>query len=339
MAGSRIEYDYMLELYNVTGTLLERVEADPDFVPAIECARFQAFKRDLRAIDEGYVVPIWREAGPPYVKGVEAVVPCERDRESTATYSTALFQAQAETASAGLIKSGLLQDGEQFLFVVKATPRPLRPGSSLDLEFVDDELPAYPLRGERDRCEFAGAVTGVRGIGEGEFDVFVPECILSEAEELMTGAGSNETGGFLLGRLWRDRASRSPFMEITGFVPAAYTQATDTRLTFTPESWAALHAAIDLRGDGEMVAGWLHTHPCESWCKCHDSIEKMRECPHNLQFFSNYDCVLHRTVFFGAHQIGILLGQHFREDRWQKVVTAYGWRLGKVESRAICVTR
>jgi hypothetical protein len=185
--------------------------------------------------------------------------------------------------------------------------------------------------------ELTKIVEASEGAGEQPYPVFVPRHVLAEAEALKTGSGNAETGGILIGFLWQDPSSGSPFAEVTALVPARHTVSASTRLTFTAETWADVRATIGLRARAEMFLGWMHSHPGRFWCTC-DDTEKKRNCPLAGQFFSIDDCLLHRTVFFAAHHIAIVLGdQYMPAGGWETRISAYGWRGGIIEPRAFHV--
>src|SRR5262249_49598024 len=104
----------------------------------------------------------------------------------------------------------------------------------------------------------------------GEVPVFLRQQILVEAVEQARVAADVETGGVLVGKLCRDPRSREIFLEITAQVAAPHTRSQSTRLTFTPETWAAVQAAITLRRRNEIMGGWWHSHP--DFCR-------LRSCP------------------------------------------------------------
>jgi proteasome lid subunit RPN8/RPN11 len=68
-----------------------------------------------------------------------------------------------------------------------------------------------------------------------------------------------EVGGVMLGQLHRD--SSGPFLFIHAIVPALQASQRATSVTFTGETWAAIHQAIDRDHPGSNIAGWYHTHP------------------------------------------------------------------------------
>lgn len=70
-----------------------------------------------------------------------------------------------------------------------------------------------------------------------------------------------EVGGFLLGHQCEDEVADRPFIQIDEYVPAEQTHRQLHSLTFTHESWAALHDQLSSRFPDHQVVGWHHTHP------------------------------------------------------------------------------
>jgi len=65
----------------------------------------------------------------------------------------------------------------------------------------------------------------------------------------------NEVGGFLIGFLAEDG------LNVTHAVPAREAVGSAAQLTFPPEAWTAVLAAIEERNQGERLVGWYHSHP------------------------------------------------------------------------------
>ncbi|MFD7406734.1 hypothetical protein ACFV7R_29565 [Streptomyces sp. NPDC059866] len=89
------------------------------------------------------------------------------------------------------------------------------------------------------------------------------------AEELATLPRSSrvEEGGFLVGRPMSvaDRqvtlGEPQPYLvEVHEIVPAQHTKATATRLTFTPDTFAALNERLAGAAPARRLLGWYHTH-------------------------------------------------------------------------------
>jgi len=336
MAGS--DYQFVLEVFDLESRLLYQSLVKPDWLPAMEAAKLAALRLGRSNPGQDKIVPTWsQEHGQPRISGVRAVVSDGDGFEAAADISFAYFEPYARTVSQTLVQSGVLKAGEQFIYKVKAFPVSApeidaRPKGGMTIE----RIISSPIAGERDILDYRKRVEAQEGAGEQPFPVFMPRHILDEAHGLKEQAQANETGGILIGHLWQDPQSLEPFIQVTGLIPARHTIADSKRLTFTPQTWADVRAAIDLRGMGESYCGWLHTHPSRYWCHC--DTEKLQTCPLARQFFSEDDCLLHRTVFYAAHHVAIVLGDRYvSPGGWETVSSAYGWRNGLIESRGFHV--
>jgi proteasome lid subunit RPN8/RPN11 len=95
-----------------------------------------------------------------------------------------------------------------------------------------------------------------------------------------------EQGGFLLGGLHRDRRE---YVEVRGFLPASAVESRRTSLTFTHATWAAMNRRAEQEFPGELVLGWVHTHPGLG------------------VFLSSYDLFIHRHFFSQPWQIALVI--------------------------------
>jgi len=95
-----------------------------------------------------------------------------------------------------------------------------------------------------------------------------------------------EQGGFLLGGLHQDR---TVYVEVRGFLPATAAESRATSLTFTHATWAAMNRRAEEEYPGELVLGWVHTHPGLG------------------VFLSSYDLFIHRHFFSQPWQIAMVI--------------------------------
>ncbi len=324
---------YVLELYGDNGDALGRTPVEMDWLPAIEYAHFSAIRAGtlpaVTVAPPSRVEPIWdSDSGKPYISGVRIVLEATGGSLS-AEVPTEYFNAVAREASAEYVTDGRLKAGQTFRYRVtvfaadaRGGPAPAEPGP--EVEAVEQALSILdtPLAGFLDKAFLVGHDD------PDDVPVFVPHQIIEEAQGLVREAGEVETGGVLLGRLHRDTNHRQTiFVELTAQIPAAHTRREATRLTFTPDTWAAAQAALDLRNAGESILGWWHSHP--NWCRnCDPARQKV--CPLGGIFFSSDDLSVQRTVFFRAYHLGLLLS-----DRRAGIIPAlFGWKRGTVTSRA-----
>jgi proteasome lid subunit RPN8/RPN11 len=336
----RDSHRYALELSTADGRRLGQAAVEPDFQPAREWAYLEGVRRGLlplvTAPATGAVAPLWcDELGPPYCRGIRVLASdpdgrAQATSEIPARYFAGLAREQAERH----VARGDLAHGAAYRYRVCAYPtgsdRP-RVGDEPD---AADGLRAQPLAEPIAVCESALGAFRDRSEPEDDLDeadacapVFVAREILDETCSLAGRAGDVETGGVLVGRLHRDSSHPEVFAEITAQIPARHAEAGAASFAFTPETWAAAHAAIELRGDGELVLGWWHSHPC--FCReCPE--ERRRACLFRRPHFSAEDAHLHRACFPQAWQLALLVSD--LPDAGP-TPALFGWRRGVVARR------
>ena len=340
-----VSYRYVLEIHKKDDPQ-DRVGAfavQPDWEPALEWARFAAVCQDpappvVLCDDGGVVEPRWhRRAGPPYLEGVRVVVPSERRPPAAFDIPVAYFGGLAQAASTTLVESGKLAAGELFQYVVCAyqcQDRPATPGgkaTAFAIESVGQVLDITDLGMD---ALLANSTLHGSPEEDGAIPVFIPAEVIGEAVELMLAAGAKETGGILIGHLRRDPA-RGLFAEVTAQIRACHVEEALARLTFTPETFTAVDAAVALRAEGEIYLGWWHSHPASHWCdQC--PPEKRRRCAvagaPSGDFFSTHDVALHRAVFPRAYSIALVLSDGCG-NAGTPIWRLFGWRQGMVVSR------
>jgi len=341
-------YHYLASLYSAEGSLLSRLAITPDWYPATEAARFRALRqcRSNALPGPARIQPIWdTETGAPLTAGVRAIVTDGEDREVTCEVGITYFKAQLQGAAADLIRTGKLQEGDTYQYVVHAIAAAdslAQPVGATALQWDVEDVSETVLSGQRPLRDLIEVSTPYGddpdlAPAQEDYPVFIPRAVLMAAEQLKEAAGENETGGILIGHLWRDTDTSEIYAEITGLVPARHTVEKSTSLRFTAQTWDAVQQAIALRNRGESWIGWYHTHPSRYWCKC--DPESQKHCPLGEQFFSNDDLTVHRTVFSRGFHIALVTGDRPRpEGGWEMVHALYGWRDGSVQSRNFYLT-
>lgn len=331
-------YQYTIDLLAEDGQLLGQVPAAPDWEPALEWAIFAGVRRRqlpaVTAAPTGEIEPIWHpQRGRPYVSGFRALIPADGSGTVSSDIPTAYFRTLARKASATLVEKGTLRDGEFFRYEVCAFPAPPgAPNPSRAGELSVEELPRPLALDETPLARFLGASVRSGEVAEDDPPVFVPQHVLDEAVALSRQAKDVETGGILVGKLHRDRDLPEVFLEVTAQIPAQHALSHATKLTFTPETWAAVAAALALRRRGEMMLGWWHFHP--DFCR-NCPLERRRQCRLSSPFLSAEDVHLHRACFGRAYQVALLVSDSTVTGlTW----SLFGWRRGMVELRGFHMT-
>lgn len=141
--------------------------------------------------------------------------------------------------------------------------------------------------------------------------IFIHEGVLEEVIGYSEREPRREVGGFLLGGWHEDRGS---YVEVRSFLPALDTRSRAASLTFTHETWAAMHRDIEAKFPNEQVLGWQHTHP-------------------NFGvFLSAHDLFIHQNFFRQTWQIAMVVDPQRHEFGF------FQWRGGQVvDCGFVCV--
>jgi len=327
-------YRYALLLYREDETPLGQAALEPDWDPAVEWTWFEGLRRGRlgagEPAPEPAVRPLWLDGtGEPYLRGFRVELDGNGAGRSVCDFSTAYFQAHAESASSRLVEEGRLDAGDRYRYLAAAFPRTAAQGAGADAAF---NVRAVPPELAIEEASLADALAGAGLVGvetNGDMPVVLPPAVLAEAAQLARQAEGVETGGILIGHLHRDPAVPEIFARVTAQIPARETEADSVSLTFTAETWTDVRAALDLRHSGELMLGWWHSHPVREWCKdC--SEEKQRQCPLAAGFLSAQDRALHRAVFPRAYSLALLANDVAFDE---PTFTLFGWRQGRIERR------
>lgn len=343
-------YQFTLDLQSEDGRSLERAVVTPDWNPALAWVHFEGIRAGiLPAVTRtgpGAVEPLWDDRhGEPLVAAFRVTVGSPGGRSCSRDIPRTYLRGLAHDLSAGLIARGVLQAGDVFRWVVSAVPVADAPAATappvdgFGIEEIEQVLPidATSLGRLAARATPAGVASEPPGTLA---PVFIPQSVLDETTALARDAGDLETGGVLVGALHRDADTAGPdatlFIEVTAQVPARHTRSASTSLTFTSDTWAAVHAAIALRRRGEIMLGWWHYHP--DFCRLRNCpLERRRECTGASPFFSAEDVHLHATCFPAGHQIALLVSDSAAAGGLSS--SLFGWSEGAVQPRAFHVVR
>jgi len=128
--------------------------------------------------------------------------------------------------------------------------------------------------------------------------IVIHESVLEQILDYSEQDLQRELGGFLLGGVYElDRSC----VEIRHFLPAVEARSRAASLTFTHDTWSALHREVARRFPNEKVVGWQHTHPGFGI------------------FLSAYDLFLHRHFFSEPWQVALVV------DPKQQELGFYQW--------------
>lgn len=344
-----MEYRYTLDLLTEDGHPLRSAVVQPDWKAALDWVHFEGIRAGSLPPETrtgaGTVEPIWDgRHGAPYVSGFRVLV---RSREGIAVareIPKTYLRDVAHDLTADLVETRRLEKGSALRWLVTAD---LVPGgwearedrldaAEDDLFAIEEVARPLPLH-EGSLASFMerSACVGSGEEAERHIPVFFPQAILEEAKELARRSSDVETGGVLVGKLHRDCGSHDGnahelFVEVTAQIHAPHTLAATTKLTFTAATWAAVRAAITLRGREELMCGWWHSH--NDWCRLRNCpLERRRTCTGSHPFFSREDAHLHGACFPSGHQVALLISDSAAMGGL--TTTVYGWSRGMVVQR------
>lgn len=329
-------YQYQLEILRDDFTLIGQLPITADWQPAVESARLSAIRagRPIEIMAAPYAIdPIWHsEAGQPYITGFRVAMGGASGHACDFHYT--YWRSLAQTAATALMDRKILQNGERFRYRVTAFPCEDTPPSSSESRLSVEEVSPDLQLCEGALADFVGQSSPMGLVRSGDTPVFIPTQVIQEAARMKDEAGATETGSILIGRLYVDRTGPTTelFAVVTAQVPARYTSNELARMTFTADTWADVHGAIALRGAGEVMLAWFHTHPTRHFCKCKDCDRSA--CSLNKDFFSIDDQHLHRSVFPRAWSSALVMSDVIvAPDVWTNSCSLFGWRNGVIVER------
>lgn len=321
-------YHFALQLHadgRAVGVLpLER----GDFARAAEAAFFAALRAG-RVRD--YAPSLDRAHLAPHGGGFEATLPLPSG-DATAHFGIDYFKTFARRHGARLVLAGALAPGAALAVRLVArpggpTPRPRR-GLAISLE---EEPAIIPVRDGHRRAH--GPTEAWDAPAPEDLPVLIPRHVLDEAVADARQAPDREVGGVLLGHLCRDADDGALYLEVTCAVPCEGTRATEVSVTFTHETWARVREVTQLRGEGELIVGWVHSHPFRLCGEC--PLPLPAECLNKVLFYSGDDEFLMETAFARPFMVGLLTAVEPRLEAalGHLPVKLFGWRDGVIVPR------
>jgi proteasome lid subunit RPN8/RPN11 len=333
-------YRFGLELLLPSGQRVGEVHLEcGDFARAVEATFFDALRRGLftdyaPSLDRARIEPRFpSDAGPkPQVEGFEVVLPTDAGSEHRRAFGIDFFSGLVLRTGAQLALAGKVSGDATLLYRLGAYLDPIEKrtagGLNIELESAPTAIPVRP--GSR---RAFGATEAWDHPTPDDFPVLIPRHVLQESVEEARRAPEREVGGVLLGHLRRDDETGEVFLEVTCMVPAEETQATSTSVTFTHATWARVREVIEWRGEGEIFAGWVHSHPFRFCAEC--PLPVPAECLAKVLFYSIDDRFLMELSFARPFMVGLLTAVEPRVETalGHLPVKLFGWRDGSIEGR------
>ena len=241
-------YRFALTLFGEDGTNVGTALAQIDWEPAHEWTRLHFQRKGALVPDAGdesaSILPVWAtKHGEPYCNGfrIEIARPgCEPVKWD---FPNTYFKDFAGTVASGYVEQSKLRAGEVFTYIVVAYPAARGAGcygraadgqciaGIADAGGLDRDFSGAREAGRGDRCRRPAGLCGRAGAGAGGG---------ADAD-----ARGDETGGILIGKLWRDLRAGEIFVEVTAQIPAEHTSGSNVKLS--------IHAG-DMDGGGSSAA-------------------------------------------------------------------------------------
>ena len=304
-----LPYRFAVDMYTEDGQNLGAFFAKRDWEPVCEWTRLHFQRRGELSLDgsgSASVLPLWdHSAGEPYCRGYRVQIADPGRRPVSADFPNRHFRECAATIASAFVTTKKLREGEHYSYLVVAYPAAQEESNAGGLEVINAS-PALPVR-EGSLQAYLSRSRGGGALDADDMPVFVTPQVLEEVAAQTHAQEGTETGGILIGALWRDAASNEIFLEITAQIPAEHTSGNHVKLTFTPQTWTAADAALRLRNRRELFAGYWHSHPVKTWCggkSC--TLEAQKRCHLARDFFSADDVAVMRAAFPRAWCIAIV---------------------------------
>jgi proteasome lid subunit RPN8/RPN11 len=328
-------YRFRLEFWDRRPRRIHELALAPDdFSRAVEAVFFDGLKRGLYTeydppLADARLEPRFA-AGSPFATGFQVVLPTPAGGEHRGEFGIDFFNSQASRISADLVRSRQLPNNSLVVCQLSAYLDEADETSDSGMR-IEPPSVAVPLRPGA-IADFGPAVAWDNP-RPAEHRVLIPRHVLEEAVDEAKRAPKREVGGVLLGHLRRDPATGEVFLEITCQVPAEETEATELSVTFTPATWARVREVVDLRGEGEIFAGWVHSHPFGLCADC--PLTPPPECVDKVLFYSTDDDFLMELSFARPFMVGLLTAAEPRLERalGHLPVRLFGWRNGTIQRR------
>jgi proteasome lid subunit RPN8/RPN11 len=337
-------YQYRLEFFNEAGTPVHEVTlTNADFARAVEATFFDGLRHGVfidynLPIGQTRIVPHFQqvEGESPRATGFDVVLPTPANDDHRLTFGSGFFGSRATRVGCDLVRAKRLPEKSKLLYQLSAyldggDEKPRR-GLKITLDDASVQVPLRP----GSRRDFGCAQAWDKPSAD-DFPVLIPRHVLEEAVEEARRAPEREVGGVLLGHLCRDVEDGHIFLQVTCQVPAEQTEATTTSITFTNRTWARVREVVELRGEGEIFAGWVHSHPFRFCEEC--SLPTPPECVAKVLFYSSDDEFLMELTFARPFMVGLLTAVEpkLEQSLGHLPVKLYGWRQGEIAARGFHV--
>ncbi len=336
----QINHDFVLHLFKGDDSPLGQARMEVDWDPALESCHLSGIRRGklppMHNIGTHRIEPIWdAEKGKPSVAGFRTVISEGNGSEGfSSDFPITYFADQALRESQCYVRTGRLNPGDRIRYRITASPgtRATEPetGASRPRGFSVREVPKPIPLGSVSLHRLRDESVPFDGGEEEDMPVFIPDHVLNEVCSRTREGGAYEVGSILLGHLHRDTESPEIIAEVTAAVPIPSPEQKLYSLSITAESWAEVRNTIRLRDKQEIMVGWAHSHSfMKEVCQNCKRVED-KSCDHTAVYMSEKDCGLHRTAFYRAYNLALVLGD---TPCTGLNYGLFGWRYGGIHRR------
>ena len=265
-------FNYLAEIKGVDSTEVHQsrlMVSDAILDPLIRCAHFNGIRQERMPATisppNATIAPCWdSEKGAPFFESIE--IGFEQGNWTSEHNARASILPLVMESASSLVRSGDLQEGEQYHYTLLAYPaKQSRAAQShcFEMEPEDTSLPIRALS-KPDLVTSAEAVPITPKSISDEHPVVIHQKVIDDSIALAQSTPEVETGGMLVGYLGRDQSadldSSDLVVEVTAMIPING-EATSTSLRFSPLALTEAGNVLTLRGKGEVILGWVHSHP------------------------------------------------------------------------------
>ena len=91
--------------------------------------------------------------------------------------------------------------------------------------------------------------------------IFVTYQVVEDIKSHLSRDTTKETGGVLVGNVYKSPSTDSYYTEILGAIPALHTVGTISHFQFTTDCWTGILQKQNSDYSGMPILGWYHSHP------------------------------------------------------------------------------
>ncbi len=94
-----------------------------------------------------------------------------------------------------------------------------------------------------------------------KYEIFIEVNAWKALWEHAFSVRDREVGGALIGDFCKDKVGSGYFLDVIAILKAEHAVEETASLTFTHDTWNALHEQVDKNFSDKAIVGWYHTHP------------------------------------------------------------------------------